>query len=179
MILICLEGPNCVGKTTLAKKIEASLNGSYPVTVLSDTNLEQLAPQSEDMASRYLSARKKMQFTYNLTQTDGRVVILERWQISSLVFDYFPLIEQGYPISSLLDPNLVNPDLTYVLLEEEKVLESRSKDRSCLFELQLPLSIQINRFQIVADALNLPKISTKNLSKVNSKILNRIFQIGI
>jgi thymidylate kinase len=181
MVLVCLEGPNCSGKSTFASWIKNEFQNFVSVEIISDSLLLELLGSTKNIAREYQLARKTIQNTYQLKQKnkDKNLTIIERWYLSSIVFDYFDYFRLYRSVESLLDPDLVIPDITFVLVESEPILKERLSSRlSCKeFHLKLALCEQIYRYESVAKALNLPVISTLTdeskeyvFSKINALI---------
>lgn len=173
MVLVCLEGPNGVGKSTLAAAVRAELRQpGIEVTIVTDTLVSLLAQARGDTPAAYRAAREMVTRHYGLADTSRRVVILERWHLTTLVFDHWNQLRQGtMPCLSTLLP--VMPDLTYLLTADMATLRSRHQDRLRRrpgFTLGLPLIEQVHRYRQVAVALETPMIQSSDLAVILSRI---------
>ena len=114
-MIICVDGPNFSGKTTLLDKFKLLDN----VIVIDDNILNDYFKRTND----YFLARKKIQETYKFSEKN-KIFIISRWIATLLVFDYYPDIT----FNKLEE--LIVPDYTIILNVKYEELIRRCKNRN-------------------------------------------------
>ena len=146
----------------MAQAIRRALQPQAETTVITDTLIHSLAQERGSTPDAFRTARNIVADRYGLTDTDRRVVIVESWHVTALVFDHWDDLRNGtVPPIDVLVPVL--PDFTYPLGTDTTTLISRHQARlrqwpDC--RLGQSLRVQAHRYPQVARLLHIPRITS-------------------
>lgn len=143
-IFVCIEGPNCAGKTTFIQKLSSKFCGNYNVLLTKEptnTELGNLCRSFEGKLNNLSYAYLICADRCNHVQEDilpyvnnSYIVICDRYIASSLVYQNF----DGVPNDIIweLNKNFPIPEINIFILADEKVLSERLSKRSYFSEFE-------------------------------------------
>ena len=160
---ITVEGPNGVGKSTFIRKLAEVLSTSYKIYVTrepSDTEFGTYVKKNEGglqgEAYAYLIAADRSYHLNNYVKpalSRGEIVISDRYIESSLVLQAYDgvLLEDIWRLNCCF----TIPDLSIVLLGDEKTISNRLSERSILthFEKKMTREDEIKGYLNAANFL--------------------------
>lgn len=155
-IFICIEGPNCAGKTTFIKKLCTKFCGNHNVFSTKEptnTELGNLCRSFEgklnNLSYAYLICADRCNHVQNVIlphiyNTD--IVICDRYIASSLVYQNF----DGVPSDVIweLNKNFPIPEINIFILADEKIMADRLSKRSHFsdFEKRMTRGEELERY---------------------------------
>lgn len=162
-IFICIEGPNCAGKTTFIKKLCSKLCGNHNVfSTKEPTNTElgnlcrSLEGKLNNLSYAYLICADRCNHVQNDILPhiyNNDIVICDRYIASSLVYQGF----DGIPNDVIwgLNKNFPIPEINIFILADEKVLADRLSKRSHFsdFEKRMTRGEELERYIRAQDFL--------------------------
>ena len=163
-MIICIDGPNGVGKTTLAYKIREKFEN---IQILDDDLLSKINRRL------YLHKRLFLQKEYNLYDNHNKIIILLRWFPSMYIFDYYKNDEQF-----LIDSQkLIKPDVNVILCSRLSSIKKNLIERTN-FKVCLSIEEQILRFEYFARKYEVDTMNFNNAYSYIVDIVKRVLFIS-
>lgn len=157
-MIICIDGPNCCGKTTIANLIKQQL----PSIIVIDDNFV----KNNLIEGDYLKTRKELQKHF----FDDETYLLIRWLPSMYVFDYYG-DEKKFKKDSKY---LVKPNLEYIILSKEDKIKERINKREN-FKIAMSIEEQLKRYREYSQKFNC-KLLNNEMEKDLLLIVNEILK---
>lgn len=153
-MIICIDGANFVGKSTIINEIKKKLHN---IKIIEDYEIKEMA----DKLGNYLDARLEIQKKYNLASTKDDIIIC-RWFPSMYVFDY----SKDYLKFNMDIRNLIEPDFTFVIGASMFNLIKRQNSRTG-FKLQKNIFEQLVLYKNIARKMKYKYYKNNNIKQKN------------
>ncbi|MCL2860144.1 MAG: hypothetical protein FWF46_06275 [Oscillospiraceae bacterium] len=158
-MIVCLEGANCVGKTTILNLLKEKFSNAI---IIDDFIINDYLNKEND----YLQARINIQKDYDLFNKN-KLFIVVRWQISMYVFDFFNEDDFNDGLNKL-----VIPDYTVIIDSNKFIIKYRLRKRKD-FIINMDILKQLKRYRLSAKKFNY-EIYKNNIKHDQKRIIKSI-----
>lgn len=181
-LLVAIDGPNGVGKTTLIKNVEKYLlEQKEKICVTKEPSASRIGDftrqVAEDIGGYSLACLVAADRYEHLKQevipklNEGYIVIMDRYILSSLVLQRIDNVETTYILA--INDKIVLPDLQFAIYADSAVIRKRLGDRDMLTRFEKGNKTEQEIFYLIEGSDELKKMGIPVIRIDNSQNLER------